>query len=717
MLGLCLFSYPAVNISLPGFAEFRTQSQTEQNTTPVVFRFLAPNGTKSVSLVGDFNDWSIGKNPLIPDNDGYWKIVLPITYGHHQYKFVLNGKDYVTDPTAPSESDGNGHTNSWVLVQPPDYGSKALKHDGIIAQSALQSDAQLPYLNFDQGELEFKLRTRPNDIALVDLVFNSEGKHQILPMTAVSQDDLFATYSVKVPWNQKADFSYDYLLDDSAVATPRTHRYFGPNGIQQEQSTNVWNVRAAEYKPFVVPNWVQHSVIYQIFPDRFADGDQSNDPPNVQSWGGTPTYFNFFGGDFAGVDQHLSYLKSLGINCIYFNPIFEGPSNHHYETSDYFKVDHRLGTNAEFQKLTELLSENGIKTVLDGVFNHSSTELPQFADVVKNGAASPYVHWYTFYGFPVRIGNPPNYLAWFNYPSLPKFNHSNPDVQKFILSVPTYWNTHADISGWRLDAANEVPDFMWQKFRKTVKALNPNDWIVGELWTDATHYLKGDMWDSVMNYPFLFATVAFLKPEAPTTADHYWSALSKNYHAYPPQVARNLMNLIDSHDTARILYQVGGNRQLANLAAILEFAWPGVPTVYYGDEIGMTGGPDPMNRKCMDWSQATGSNPVLRMYRKLIAARNTSPVLQTGDVVRMEPLNSSEDEKTSVLAFARVLAGQIAICVVNRSSDEQTVHLKLPKPSQVTSLTPVLTSGSIHVSNDEVSIILPPESGDIYLAR
>ena len=368
--------------------------------------------------------------------------------------------------------------------------------------------------------------------------------------------------------------------------------------------------------------------------------------------------------------QHIGYLKDLGVSCIYFNPIFESRANHRYETDDYHKIDHELGTNQEFDTLTKDLKASGIRTVLDGVFNHTSIHFAPFEDVVQKGASSPYVDWYTFKGFPVVLGDKFNYEGWYGLASLPKLHHANPEVQKYIYGIPTFWSGQADIAGWRLDAAEQVPLSFWQGFRKVVKSISPDEWIVGEFWGDANPWLRGDAWDSCMNYQFCFATWGFVGKEGDGKPSTFMKKLMATYASYPPQVSRNLMNLIDSHDTVRVLNQCNGNRPLADLAAVLEFSWVGTPTIYYGDELGMDGGKDPDDRRPMAWKSANNSNPTLQLYKKLVAARNASRELQSGD-----PISLLADDRQQLLAFGRVLDGKAAITIVNRSDRERTASL------------------------------------------
>jgi glycosidase len=636
---------------------------------PFEFRYLSPSTGHEVSVAGDFNGWNKSANPMKADVGGrLFRLKVPLTYGRHEYKFVLDGETWIVDPANPKlRDDGNGNKNSYVIVLPPDYDAPAALGDGKITLSGLEHRQVLPELNFDQGELQLGFRTRSNDVQSVKIILASGSS---LSMESLSSDELFAHWRVDFPWNRKSDLDYCFKLEDGGAPI-----YFGPHGPSSTPEGNRFHLSAATFKPFEVPRWVQNSVVYQIFPDRFANGDPTNDGPKVEPWGGAPTFANRFGGDLAGVGQHLDYLKSLGVGCVYFNPLFEGPSNHGYETNDYLQIDRRLGSNSEFGALVKDFRKNGIRTVLDGVFNHTARGFFAFKDVVQNESRSPYLHWYFFHGFPVKTEGTPNYEAWFGFASLPKLNHSNPEVRDYLLGIPTYWEGVAPLGGWRLDAANEVPDDYWREFRKRVKGLDPEQWICGEIWGDASHWLQGDMFDSTMNYRFRDAILGFLSPNGDAKPSTFWNSLMTTFGLYPPQVDRNLMNVIDSHDTERILTEVGHDRKLADLAAILQFTWVGTPSIYYGDEVGLDGGKDPDNRRCMPWQEVTDQNPVLKLYRRLAAIRNSSPELQAG-----VPRLLVEDDAKGVLGFARTTRDERAhersvIVLTNRSSDPRTVFL------------------------------------------
>jgi glycosidase len=631
----------------------------------ITFVYRPDHAVKSVTVVGSFNSWNKGATPLHSTGDGtVWTVRIPVPYGHQEYKFVVDDTDWIVDPKGKAIDDGNGHQNTLLLVAPPDFDIAASPNDGVVAASAVLHQQTASYLNYDRGSLTLRLRTRANDVSSVEM-FSTQGFN---PMRLVSSDELYSTFETRLPWNRATDLNYSFRLKDGEKAF-----WYGPKGLSESKSEG-FVLDAKAYKPFEVAPWVEKSVIYQIFPDRFANGDPSNDPADVQAWDAKPTYSNRFGGDVAGVRKHLDYLSKLGIDAVYFNPVFKSPSNHRYDASSYLELDPQFGTNAEFGALTAAMKARGIRTVMDIAFNHTAVDAPQFLDIRKNGAASPYTNWYFIKSYPVEVKENPPYVAWFNYPSMPKLNVMNPATHQYLLDVLHYWLKNAPgVSGYRFDVANEIDQRFWRDARKDLKGIDPNIWLVGEEWGDASQWLQGDQWDASMDYPFREACLGFFATQQ-SSASQFAQALMANYNRYAPQVSRNMMNLLGSHDTARFLTLCKGDVASDELAAAVQFTWVGAPSIYYGDEIGMQGGVDPDNRKGMVWSEANDANPVLEFYKKLIRIRKSSSALQSGD-----PRILQTNDANSTFAYARELDDDLAVVAVNRSSSAQTIFVQLPE--------------------------------------
>ena len=428
------------------------------------------------------------------------------------------------------------------------------------------------------------------------------------------------------------------------------------------------------------PDWVKDAIFYQIFPDRFASSPQVEKPHNLEPWDTPPTVLGFKGGDLLGVVEHLDYLQDLGINAIYFTPIFQSTANHRYHTHDYFQIDPILGGNAAFKTLLDAAHARGIRVVLDGVFNHASRSFYQFNHTLENGKASPYVDWFIFHDFPVRAYTEPiNYAAWWNLAALPKFNHANPQVREFIFRVAEHW-VREGIDGWRLDVPGEIDDDeFWRGFRRRVKAVNPDAYIVGEIWERADRWLQGDQFDAVMNYQFTRACLSFFVErgemdrallqersygEVKTIdAAEFARALKEMLDWYPEDIARAQLNLLDSHDTARFVTIAHGDMTALKLAMWAMFTYAGAPMIYYGDEIALEGRKDPDSRRAMIWNPGRVNREMLDMTKRLTALRKKYSALRRGALTALHA-------NGKVYAFARHLPGAETVVVALNSGRE-----------------------------------------------
>lgn len=440
----------------------------------------------------------------------------------------------------------------------------------------------------------------------------------------------------------------------------------------------------------VTPEWVKHAVFYQIFPDRFAKSAWLAKPANLEPWDSDPTASGYKGGDLLGVLERLDHIQDLGATALYFCPIFQSASNHRYHTHDYFKVNPLLGGDAAFEALLAECKRRGLRVVLDGVFNHTSRGFFQFNDILENGGHSPWLDWFTVHGWPLSPydgDRPANYEAWVGNRALPKLNTDNPQVREYIMQVAEHW-LRKGIDGWRLDVPFEIktPGF-WQEFRRRVKAINPEAYIVGEVWWDSREWLQGDQFDGVMNYLLTEAVIAFAagpRVRRETVADvsyKPWPALSGVAYAdrvdellalYQWPIQLTQLNLLDSHDTARMITIAGDDVASVRLGALLLFTFPGAPSIYYGDEIGLTGGrPDEMARKTFPWGCPERWDMALHaFYQQLISLRRAHPALRTGAYRRV--LTTPD-----VYVFARTLASCTLLVAVNVAEGEQAVEAPL----------------------------------------
>ncbi len=439
-----------------------------------------------------------------------------------------------------------------------------------------------------------------------------------------------------------------------------------------------------------VPDWVQDAIFYQIFPDRFAKSDAVPKPSNLEEWDSPPTTYGFKGGDLRGVVEHLDYLKDLGINAIYFNPIFQSTANHRYHTHDYYRVDPILGGDAALRKLIKKAHKRGIRVILDGVFNHASRGFFQFNHILENEEKSPYLDWFTIKGFPLHAydDEKANYKAWWNLKALPKLNTDIPAVREFIFDVARYWIEEFGIDGWRLDVPGEIAaDDFWREFRAVVKEANPDAYIVGEIWMEAQRWLRGDMFDATMNYIFAQCAMGYFigdnldeeltkhRPYYPIprlNAKGFAATIEELMELYAPAITRVQLNLLDSHDTARFLSIARGDVQALKLATLFQMTYPGAPCIYYGDEIGMEGHNDPDCRRAFTWNKKKWDKDLHKWFKRAIKLRKKYPALRGG---KYRVLYARGD----VFAFERSLKKQRLVVVFNVGEATQWVAVPVKK--------------------------------------
>ena len=501
--------------------------------------------------------------------------------------------------------------------------------------------------------------------------------------------------------------------------------YFVPAGITNAvERLDRWTV--PDLSPLTIPAWIRGAVIYQIFPDRFANGDVSNDPADIDPWGSPPRHRAFQGGDLAGVTEHLDYLADLGVDVIYLNPIFLSPSNHRYDAIDYEQVDPVLGGNDALRALLQAAHERRMKVVLDASFNHCHPRFFAFQDLVKNGQSSAYRNWFVVKEWPLRIkvrgplrgwqaewlpvwagqagieldyvedsGPPiePTYEAWYGVPTMPRVNLADAGARAYMLEIGARWVGDAGIDGWRLDVARYVdPDF-WSDFRQSVRKVNPSAYLLAEVFGNASVWLQGDRFDATMNYTFRDIVLGFLArgdADASETADslaHLWAL-------YPWPVTLANQNLLGSHDTVRFLTAAGDDQWRLELASLLQLTFPGAPGLYYGDEIAMTGKNDPGSRGAFDWSRDPAEHPLAQMIASLTALRRRYPALVEGE---WRPLVSAGD----VLAFSRHSGRNTVAVYINRG---RRVRVPATAASRV-------IWGKVSLHGDTLSI--PARSGAI----
>lgn len=405
-----------------------------------------------------------------------------------------------------------------------------------------------------------------------------------------------------------------------------------------------------------VPEWAQDAVVYQIVPERYACGDASISPPDCAGWYDPVDYLQFIGGDLAGIAGRLDYIAGLGVNTLYLTPVFTAPSTHKYDTADFYTIDPHFGTESDLKRLVTMAHDRGIRVILDAVFNHTGREFFAFRDILENGEKSRYRDWYHITRFPVDPESRDAYRTYGGYASMPKLNTANPAVAAYLMEVVRYWMTRCAIDGWRIDAADQVSHEFWRLLRRTVKECNPDALIGGEIWNDASAYLEGDQFDTVMNYPFMQAAVALVR-DGVLSAEDFVRAAGVTHARYRNGPAGIVWNHLATHDTRRYLAGDPSERDSLFAAVALQLCWPGVPFIYYGEECGMRADKR-HSRGGMWWDKDRIDQEVFLFYREMIALRRESAALSRGDcrVIRAA---------SGLLHFRRECAGERVDVIVN----------------------------------------------------
>jgi glycosidase len=624
----------------------------------------------------------------------------------------------------------------------------------------------------DGHTLHIRIRTAADDIDRVELVSADpfEMKRDVAghywasetgEMTKAGTNGVhdFWEIFVTLPYNR---LKYWFLLHDGNQAWE-----FGEKGlVETVDRHNYWNTFIFPYlhesEVFRAPDWVAKTVWYQIFPERFNNGNPAGNPPGTRDWQTGPVKNEeFYGGDLSGIIDKLDHIASLGFNGIYLTPIFESPSAHKYDTTDYLKIDPAFGDEADLRRLVAECHKRGIRIILDAVFNHSGRQFAPWLDVLKNGEKSRYRDWFVIDSFPLfpeaagataRDGEPSNktttnasgiasetrgraatglretagqqtatadankqaaqasgqtthageptetrtgnqhttenddaalhdetaashkihdsHGAGFHTfaftTGMPKLNTSNPETREYLLNVAEHYIREFDIDGWRLDVANEIPHDFWRAFRSRVKAVKADAFIVGEIWHNSMEWLKGDQYDAVMNYHFGQAIANFLTradeiPDGRALADR----MATLEFMYPAPVIRAGFNLLDSHDTMRLLDRLGGNLKAARQAWFLFALLPGAPCFYYGSEFALPGGADPDCRRCMPWGAERDAVEQFDFIREIVNLRK-----DTIELVNRGARRWIFDAKNGGLFGLRVTLGdRVLVAIINRNAE------------------------------------------------
>lgn len=519
-----------------------------------------------------------------------------------------------------------------------------------------------------------RIQTQKNDIKRILLHYQDKhipreylDTHRTVEMEKAASDRYLDYYEAVIKMDAMC-IRYYFELEDYLGEK----LFYSNHEFVQEPFTDVERMYDCpellkEQERFQVPQWAKNKVVYQIFPSRYATDKEVP----AEEWYKTPISFkDDLQGNLRGIIEHLDHLQELGVDVIYMTPIFQSPSCHKYDTVDYYHIDPSFGTEEDLRELIEKAHSMGMRVMLDGVFNHTSPDFFAFRNVVEKEWNSPYIDWYHMSEFPIRRGRgeKPNYKCFGYYGGMPKLNLENPETEEYFIQVALYWLKEFHIDGWRLDVADEISHRFWKRFRREVKAVNPEALIVGEIWHYAGDFLEGDEWDSVMNYPFYNAVKDYVAAGTLKASQFVGNLdfIRGRSHIEGYQV---LVNLMGSHDTPRFL-QLCGSKKKQMLAAALLLLMPGMPMIYYGDEYGLEGGQDPDNRRGMVWDPKRQDQHMFAWYKKLIQVRKGHPAITEGKIV-----DCMTDDVNELILLVKELAGEQVTLVFHN----QMAEVKLEK--------------------------------------
>ncbi|MCB5229009.1 MAG: DUF3459 domain-containing protein [Candidatus Cloacimonetes bacterium] len=667
------------------------------------FTYQAPTaGKHEVGIAGDFSSWDILD---LQDLGGLYAIILPLEAGRYRYKLIVDGV-WMADPANPlREPDPFGGENSVLMVetaQAQPLSWLQVYHDlDLLAQ---RLERYFDIIKTGAESYELRIDWYPGIDCEVHLLLD-EAQHECYRLGLTDHKEVYHCI-------------FGHPEDTFLVALRFKHQdeelFYGAHGfVKMRQDLAPITIHADRLPIFAVPKWVQEGIIYQIFPERFCNGDpslnpdfsewyyqDSNTPPPagkllpknveyfhfVDDWydtaglrqspwqkEGTPDWWSFYGGDLPGIISKLDYLGELGVNILYFNPLWRAKSNHKYDAADYKSIDPHFGDEKLMKELCDKAHERGMKIIVDVAFNHTGEAFWAFVDCIQRGQDSPWWKWYDWHQWPLPQPLPPDfdpkeyYQCWWGIKDMPDLNfdlsRTHPaenyvrDIRKavvnqslvdYILDSVSWWLVDIGIDGFRLDVPDEVPYWFWQLFRHHVKSIKPDAWLVGEIWHNAQGWVDGRYFDSVMNYAaFKDPVLEFFVLQIIDDAE-FKERITQGLARYPAHATKAMMNLLGSHDTQRIATLAQDKMDRLRLALVFQMCFIGTPHIYYGDEILMQGAADPDNRRPFNWKWASDKEAVWHrdFLIRLINLRKSHPLLQNGEFQWLE-------SPVDVIAFSR----------------------------------------------------------------
>lgn len=720
----------------------------------VTFTATPTPPARSMSLAGSFNGWSVSTTPMSidatrpPAGEGrsrrrdtqVWSVTIELPDGDHWYKFVADGQRWFHDPHNPDgDHDGHGGRNSRLRLGAEAHvdASGARRGDGSIDAVGIRHDPERrrDRQRLADGRWLLRVRSLAGDVESVELV-RSDGLAE--SMRRAGRVGPFEWWEVETAAESPLQYTFVFTDGDRRVRDPRIH-----------------DLDPTAAPTMKTPDWARDAIWYQIMVDRFRNGDSTNDPDPVRPWRSewyTPspwegrdgqTFYKYFvfdrmyGGDIAGVREALPYLRELGVNALYLMPMFQAQGPHKYNGRSYIHIDEGFGRRGDyapaeakedlldpsswtwttsdrlFLKLIREAKSMGFRVIIDGVFNHTGTDHPAFRDVREKGRQSRFADWYE-----ITSWEPFDYEGWWGFKSLPVFRKdpekglASESLRKHIFDATRRWmdpdgdgDPSDGIDGWRLDVPNEVPMAFWRDWCAFVRSINPDAYIVGEIWTRAEPWLDGRAFDAVMNYEFAKPAIAWVaNRQMKLKASELDEALASLRLAYPEAATAVMQNLLDSHDTDRIASMIKNpdrpynerNREQEGhrydssrpepehyrrqrLLVLLQATYVGAPMIYYGDEVGMWGAGDPGNRKPMLWKDLEPydepeenfvDEEMLEFYRGAMALRRNHPALRRGSFRTV-----LVDDDRDVWVFMREDDREQVLVGLNASDRAGTVEL------------------------------------------
>lgn len=678
-------------------------------------------GKHEVGITGDFTAWEILD---LEELGGVYHLSVDLQPGRYLYKLIVDG-EWIADPANPlQEPDPFGGLNSVLVI--PDLAPDLTWND-VLGLVHSKDATDFTKVHSYGSELEFRFSWYRSLADRIILHFCGQRiELQRIGRTAIHE--VFHCLTEQLPQNDLCYF-FELQYADNVL-------FIHSEGVGSDlQKVKPVKLKMDSIPVFSIPDWVGKGVIYQIFPDRFYNGDRGKDPdfcewyyldsktppppgeflaPEreyfhlVEDWDdisglkqspylpeGKPDWWSFYGGDIAGVKSKLDYLGDLGIDIIYFNPLWQAKSNHKYDSADYHSIDPHFATTQEMMDFVRIAHQKGIRIILDVAFNHTGETFWAFRDCVEKGSASPYWNWYDWKKWPLPKPLPPDfkpkdyYQCWWGIKDMPDLNYDlkrphpeenairnlkealpNAALVDYLLSTVRWWLVEIGIDGFRLDVPDEVPYWFWELFRKEVKSAKPEAWIVGEIWHDAVQWVSPRYFDSVMNYSCFKNPVLDFFIHRQITKAEFEEKIETGLALYPYKAVQVMMNLLGSHDTLRIWEVCKGDLQRLKLAILFQMCFIGTPHIYYGDEIAMGGGKDPDNRRPFNWNYP--ENPVaceLRaFYKDLIALRKAYSALTEGCFRFMEL-------SAQLISFERWTYSDRLIIIINPTDQAEMINL------------------------------------------